>query len=354
MQDETTTGGRKVGRRFLGSLRDALAAAGNDELKSEERRKMEAKAQSKAATTVTVAPAIAQEAAKGVPLKPATSATPPAPTPDAPPQSAEALAATSQAATSQSHEGTPPKLEEIAAPPALPVASKASSEVAQTPPALPASDAPLAQAEAGATQTRQSAAEAARQARGESLAAEAPKAAGADASPSGKDASIDDNDDPTTRYNRPMKAAAKGGNAGADQTQFVRGKAKVSRADFHQDPVVGWLVIVGGPGLGSFRPVFEGNNTLGRGASQRIPLDFGDETISSEEQAYIRYDSVDRTFLFVPNLAKTNVVQVNNQKPTGAVALSGMDVITMGRTQLVFVPFCGADFDWSELSNLKE
>jgi hypothetical protein len=28
-----------------------------------------------------------------------------------------------------------------------------------------------------------------------------------------------------------------------------------------------------------------------------------------------------------------------------------MDVITMGRTQLVFVPFCGAEFDWSALAD---
>jgi hypothetical protein len=28
--------------------------------------------------------------------------------------------------------------------------------------------------------------------------------------------------------------------------------------------------------------------------------------------------------------------------------------ITMGRTQLAFVPFCGEEFDWSELSDLKE
>jgi len=26
----------------------------------------------------------------------------------------------------------------------------------------------------------------------------------------------------------------------------------------------------------------------------------------------------------------------------------------MGRTQLAFVPFCGDEFDWSELSDLKE
>jgi hypothetical protein len=117
--------------------------------------------------------------------------------------------------------------------------------------------------------------------------------------------------------------------------------------------VVGWLVVVGGPGLGAFRPVFEGNNTLGRSPSQRVPIDFGDEAISSEEQAYIRYDSSERSFLFVPNLAKTNVVQVNSKRPTSAVPLNGMDVIVMGRTQLVFVPFCGADFDWSELADIK-
>jgi hypothetical protein len=28
-----------------------------------------------------------------------------------------------------------------------------------------------------------------------------------------------------------------------------------------------------------------------------------------------------------------------------------MDVITVGRTQLVFVPFCGPEFDWSALAD---
>ncbi|MGE3065548.1 MAG: FHA domain-containing protein [Hyphomicrobiaceae bacterium] len=139
-----------------------------------------------------------------------------------------------------------------------------------------------------------------------------------------------------------------------DRTQYVRGKPKVERASFHQDPVVGWLVVVGGPGLGSFRPVFEGNNTVGRSRTQRVPIDFGDDSISGEEQAYIRYDSMDRAFLFVPNLAKPNIVSVNSKKPTGAVELKAMDVITVGRTQLAFVPFCGEDFDWSELSDLKD
>ncbi len=143
---------------------------------------------------------------------------------------------------------------------------------------------------------------------------------------------------PTTRV---VRGGPKPAEAAPQRTTLVRGKANVKRGAFEHDPVVAWLVVVGGPGIGQFRPVFEGNNTIGRSANNRIPVDFGDDAISSEEQAYIRYDSADRSFLFVPNLAKTNVVSLNDKKPTGAVPLAQMDVITMGRTQLVFVPFCG-------------
>lgn len=162
-------------------------------------------------------------------------------------------------------------------------------------------------------------------------------------------------DEPTTRpvLRESAKPPAHPANDGV-KTQVVRGKPKIARDGFTHDPVVGWLVIIGGPGLGSYRPIFEGNNAIGRAASQRIPLDFGDTSISSEEQAYIRYDAVDRSFLFVPNLAKTNVVAVNNRRPTSAVKLEHMDVISVGRTQLAFVPFCSEEFDWSELAELKE
>ena len=152
---------------------------------------------------------------------------------------------------------------------------------------------------------------------------------------------------------RPEATLRVRGGGGTARTQLVRGRVQVAKTEFHQDPVVGWLVVVGGPGLGAFRPIYEGNNSLGRARTQRIAIDFGDDTISSEEQAYIRYDGLDRSFLFVPNMSKTNVVSINSKKPTAAVALSAMDVITMGRTQLAFIPFCGEDFDWSELGEGK-
>jgi len=159
---------------------------------------------------------------------------------------------------------------------------------------------------------------------------------------------------PSTQPARRVRGEAAGTNpAPSDpKTQLLRGQRNVARGDFQCDPVVGWLVVVGGNGVGAYRPIFEGNNTIGRSRENRIPVDFGDAAISGREQAYIRYDSTDRSFLFVPNLAKTNVVSVNDARPTAAVPLKAMDVITMGRTQLVFVPFCGREFDWSELASL--
>jgi hypothetical protein len=148
----------------------------------------------------------------------------------------------------------------------------------------------------------------------------------------------------------PPAAAHSDDDAAPPRTQLVRGRQAMKRGQFVADPVVGWLVIVGGPGLGSYRPVFEGNNTIGRSSGNRISLDFGDEAISAEEQAYLRYDSNDRSFLLVPNMSKTNIVSLNNTRPTTAVELKAMDVIIMGRTQLVFMPFCGPEFDWSEIS----
>lgn len=156
---------------------------------------------------------------------------------------------------------------------------------------------------------------------------------------------------PTTRVIRPESAKPRQIEPEApSRTVLIRGKQKIEHGVFERDPVVGFLIVVGGPGLGSYRPIFEGNNTVGRSPDNRIPLNFGDDAISNEAQAYLRYDSSDRSFLFVPNLAKTNVVSVNDKRPAGPVPLQPMDVITLGRTQVAFLPFCGSEFDWSEIS----
>ncbi len=157
------------------------------------------------------------------------------------------------------------------------------------------------------------------------------------------------------KQNRPAGAVPPGtGSQGKTEAGATGPKTKIfgggsDELKYYQEPVVGWLVVVGGPGLGAFRPIFVGSNTIGSDPGQRIPIDFGDDYISKEEQAYIRYDADDRQFLFIPNLAKTNVVSIDNVKPTSAVRLMPYDIIAMGNTQLVFIPFCGDEFDWTDL-----
>lgn len=191
-----------------------------------------------------------------------------------------------------------------------------------------------------------SAADAAREARGGT-----PNIPPVSGSAGNRERHIEFDTPPTTRVVREEDQSLGPANQAPDQahTQMLRGKQQVKRGTFSQDPVVGWVVVVGGPGLGAHRPIYEGNNALGRSSSQRIPIDFGDDAISAEEQCYIRYDSAGRSFLFVPNLAKANVVGLNDTRPSGAVTLQAMDVVTVGRTQLVFMPFCGAEFDWSDI-----
>jgi len=114
------------------------------------------------------------------------------------------------------------------------------------------------------------------------------------------------------------------------------------------EPVVGWLVVLDGPGKGNHRPIFNGSNTIGRSASQRIAIDFGDDTISSEQQAFLVYDHKKRQFQLVPNLGRPNLVHLNGSALLTNTELKPRDRIMMGRTELLFVPLCGPEFDWSD------
>ena len=111
-------------------------------------------------------------------------------------------------------------------------------------------------------------------------------------------------------------------------------------------PVVGWLVVVDGPGRGNFRPIYPGSNTIGRQSNQRIQIDFGDDSISGEQQAFLVYDGKKRQFQVVPNLSKPNLVHLNGSALLSNSELKIHDKLMLGNTTLLFVPLCGADFDW--------
>ena len=164
-------------------------------------------------------------------------------------------------------------------------------------------------------------------------------------------------------YQNPNLATARPGHAatrvlmpsmdvpGATGAPHQSATAHAASASETPEPVVGWLVVISGPGRGGFRPVYYGNNAMGRDPSQRIPLNFGDTAISGEEQAFIRYDFETRKFALIPNLSKPNIVMLNSDKPMVPVELKPFDEISIGATRLRFVPLCGPDFEWSDPGN---
>ncbi|MDX2205381.1 MAG: FHA domain-containing protein [Hyphomicrobiaceae bacterium] len=128
----------------------------------------------------------------------------------------------------------------------------------------------------------------------------------------------------------------------------VAGKTEYIRAENTEiDPVAGWVVVVKGPGRGGFRPVFVGMNSVGRDDSQRVCLNFGDDSISREEHAFITYDDEQRVF-YLQHGGKSNLVRLGEQPVLMPAELKANDVIRIGKTVLRFFPCCGPGFSWSD------
>lgn len=113
------------------------------------------------------------------------------------------------------------------------------------------------------------------------------------------------------------------------------------------DPVVGWLVVVEGPGKGRAVPLGYGSNSIGRGATDRIKLDFGDEQISRSGHAVVTYDPRGRKF-YVQHGGGTNLTYLGDQPVLAPAELPALSHIGIGHTVLRFVPLCGAEFDWQD------
>ncbi len=122
--------------------------------------------------------------------------------------------------------------------------------------------------------------------------------------------------------------------------------------DIDQGPVypAGFLVVVDGPGRGAFFAVTTRVSTIGRGADQDIPLDFGDESISRSGHASVMYDAeLNRFFLGHGN--KANAVRRNDKPVLATEEMSHGDDIRIGKTTMRFHAFCGPDFTWDEVED---
>jgi hypothetical protein len=110
-------------------------------------------------------------------------------------------------------------------------------------------------------------------------------------------------------------------------------------------PVVGWLVIIDGPGKGIDRRIISGMNSIGRDINNTICIDFGDNTISRNKHCTIIYDYKNKIF-FLQHGDGSNLTYLNDSVVLQPTKLENYDEIFIGNTKFKFVSFCSNDFNW--------
>ncbi len=118
-------------------------------------------------------------------------------------------------------------------------------------------------------------------------------------------------------------------------------------ADVPSDPVVGWVVIIHGPGEGRGLQLGAGQNTLGRGEKARVRINFGDDEISRDTHAILTYDPKHNKFYIQPGVG-VNLTYLGDEPVLTATPLSHGDKIVLGSTTLRFIAFCDESFIWAD------
>ena len=85
---------------------------------------------------------------------------------------------------------------------------------------------------------------------------------------------------------------------------------------------------------------------IGRAAAMDVAL-ADDDTVSRESHALVTYDVKHNTFSLSPGQGR-GITYCNDEQVEMVRPLEAYDVIEVGKSQLVFLPFCGDRFQWKE------
>lgn len=112
------------------------------------------------------------------------------------------------------------------------------------------------------------------------------------------------------------------------------------------EPVAGWLVCIEGKNKGKDFRLEARNNSIGRSEKMDICIK-DDETISRENHARIAYDPKHNKFHLIPG-ENTNNTYVNDEPVYVPAELNAEDVIEIGESKFMFIPFCTERFNWQD------
>lgn len=111
------------------------------------------------------------------------------------------------------------------------------------------------------------------------------------------------------------------------------------------EPVVGWLVCIKGEEIGISFNLKGGRNFIGRSSQMDIVLK--DNSVSRDKHAVILYEPKKREFLAQPGESR-ELFYLNDEVVLGFEKLKAYDVLQMGSTKLMFIPFCSEAFGWED------
>ena len=147
----------------------------------------------------------------------------------------------------------------------------------------------------------------------------------------------------STRPNRPDNRSNVAGqrlHGGIDEGATVR----VIKKELGIDPVVGWLVCIEGPDRGRDYRIKSERNAIGRSETMDIAIK-NDDAISRENHAFLSYDPRGNAFVLLPGTGR-GLVYLKEKSVNQPVELAPYDIIEIGKSKLIFVPFCGESYQW--------
>ena len=129
----------------------------------------------------------------------------------------------------------------------------------------------------------------------------------------------------------------------------ARSDAEIEEELFKQevDPVCGWIVCISGARQGKDYKVKRGKNFIGRADDMDIQI-LGDEKISRRNHAAIAFDPKKMESVLLPGEAN-GIVYLNGEAVYAPTVLNTYDVLEMGDSKFIFIPFCGEHFMWEDV-----
>lgn len=111
------------------------------------------------------------------------------------------------------------------------------------------------------------------------------------------------------------------------------------------EPVVGWLICIDGEEKGVSFNLKGGRNFVGR--SPKMDIVLKDSSVSRDKHAVILYEPKRREFIAQPGESR-ELFYLNDEVVLNFNKLSPYDILQVGNTKLMFIPFCSERFSWED------